>query len=431
MDSSGVDEAMSGLTKSFSRTNLEMAGVVAGIAGIATISKSFIDLATKNADAQSNLSQAYQTQGLNLTDYQGNIDKFLGTNSKFIDDQYAAKDAIASFTRAGFDQKTVMRLMNDALDYAAIKRVSLAEATHTLILAEMGNAKSLRDLGIPAAQVTEIFKAAPKALKDVEKANNEVEAATDANATAVQKLADWEYIHHDRSKLTRADLVMERDLKQKVVDTSDALKTANDHLATATNGVTTNAAAQAKLLDILEPKIAKGRDTTSDLKQKSNELHASWDKLANNSGPQLIEILDLLTGAAANFMGTIGSPEGWAGISKHLADLAVQIQTIIGATPGSKQGASGMGGPGLAANNPGGPFGGYGSASVGPTGGVRYSQQSTPGANNAGNDPILSANAGAKLDNLNALNAAQLARLDAIAANTAGNKFPTAAYGRN
>lgn len=86
------------------------------------------------------------------------LDAFLEKNKQFISDQYDTREALAAAIRAGNDSTTSMRLLNDALDLAAIKHISVSDAMHIEILSLNGNSKGLRDLGISSDDYNAIMK---------------------------------------------------------------------------------------------------------------------------------------------------------------------------------------------------------------------------------------------------------------------------------
>jgi hypothetical protein len=120
------------------------------------------DAQKKVTDAQLALTAAEQagsagtvSAAINLEKYQGQIDDFIKTNRRYISDQSEVVAGYATLTRSGLSQTEVQRAMNDAVDLAAIKHISLSDAVTLLDNAEHGRMRGLIDLGITTAKYTD------------------------------------------------------------------------------------------------------------------------------------------------------------------------------------------------------------------------------------------------------------------------------------
>lgn len=342
--------SLGGVMGSSGALGIGVGAALVGAGALVEVGKSMIDLSDKNEASQKGLAQAFDSQGKSLRDYQPELDAWLSRNSRFISDQYDAKDAIAQVIRTGDDWTQGQRVMNDALDLSAVKNISLSDATNILIRARSGDARALKDLGISMKNVEDPQKALAAAQK-------EVSTATGQQTSAERKLAEWEAAHHDRSKLTQADLMHEQDLKDKVTKATSDLKGANSDLAGAQAAVKDKGDKYQAMLDLLEPKIADAHSKTSDLKQSENDLGNTWDNLANQNGPGLLSILSQLLDGTNNFLKALGDPNTWKGINDFLVGLAKQLNDIgdginnaLGKTtnvPGGAQGAKSRGAVGV------------------------------------------------------------------------------------
>lgn len=135
------------------------AGIAAvGVGALYEYGKSALQNYESQTRALNDLNQAYNATGQSLSDNQDEIAAWLEKNKAFIDNQYDAEEAIASFIRAGVSQKTTMDLMNDAENLAALKHISLADAAKILLMATEGNTRGLRDLGFTSKEITAIEK---------------------------------------------------------------------------------------------------------------------------------------------------------------------------------------------------------------------------------------------------------------------------------
>lgn len=151
----GVEEANAG----FLKMNTAALAAGLGLAGLVMVGKSAISNAEAQAKATADLAQAYGTTRDKLSDYQATLTDFLITNSKFIADQFDVQAALANVVRSGLNpEMEAFRVLNDALDLAVIKHEAVSEAAKTITLAEAGNSKGLRDLGITIAEYNAIMK---------------------------------------------------------------------------------------------------------------------------------------------------------------------------------------------------------------------------------------------------------------------------------
>jgi hypothetical protein len=213
LDSSGVDESLAGLTKSFSRTNLEMGLAAAGIAGIFAIGKSFIDITEAQDAAQSDLAQAYHGTAEGLKNYRAQIADFIDGNQAFIKDQAAVIEGFAVLTRQGLSVTQTTRDMGIALDLAATQHVSLAQAVDLVQNAEAGRFRGLLKLGIN--------------IKGVTAANQDNLASADAIANAMIDLQQKEEggrqttskLEQEQNKLGAAWDHLARDAGPPLLDT--------------------------------------------------------------------------------------------------------------------------------------------------------------------------------------------------------------------
>lgn len=109
-------------------------------------------------DAEAENATQTQTAVIYQEGMNRELDAFLDKNKAFISDQYDTREALAVSIRAGNDSTTSMRLLNDALDLAALRHESVSEAMNTEILSLNGNSKGLRDLGISSDDYNAIMK---------------------------------------------------------------------------------------------------------------------------------------------------------------------------------------------------------------------------------------------------------------------------------
>lgn len=150
----GIEQANAGLV-GFNTSTLALAAV---LAGVVTVGRAAIENHKQQDEALKGLSQAESTKAGNYSLFNKQLLDFIDTNARYIDNQYDVITAAGQFIRAGVDQKTTMQLLNDALDLAALKHISVADASRVLLMATEGNTRGLRDLGFTSKEVTDILK---------------------------------------------------------------------------------------------------------------------------------------------------------------------------------------------------------------------------------------------------------------------------------
>jgi hypothetical protein len=150
----GVEQA----SQSFMGLNIQTAALIFAIGALVEIGKQSIANTKAHEQATNDLAQAAKTQGVYFGDLDRATEGFIETNKAFISNQYDAKESMAEIVRAGNDQGSALRMLNDALDLSAIKHESMTDAAKTLILAEAGSGRGLRDLGITTEEYNKIMK---------------------------------------------------------------------------------------------------------------------------------------------------------------------------------------------------------------------------------------------------------------------------------
>ncbi len=121
------------------------------------------DAVTKASDAlaakQADVTTSMAVTKLSVSDVQQQLGDFLSVNSRYIADQYDTQEALANLIRTGLNPgEEAFRALNDALDLAVIKHEAVSDAAKTITLAEAGNSKGLKDLGITTDDYNAIMK---------------------------------------------------------------------------------------------------------------------------------------------------------------------------------------------------------------------------------------------------------------------------------
>ncbi len=300
-------------------------GGLALAAGAVEAGKSLIDTYESEQAALRDLGNAYQDAGVPLSKYQGQIDQWLESNKQFIPDLNEAREGFANLTTAGINQNNIMLAMNDALDLSAKYHISLTEAVQRVILAEEGQGRSLKVLGINVKDYGDLTMSATQIIQKEETAKKSVTTATEELSKAQRALTEDEVKLSEKKKVSATDLMHEQDLKQKVQDATNKLKDAQSNYTAVLTAANDKGKEQKDLLDAIAGKAGGARGNISDLAKAHNELKASWEKLANDTAPALeaalTGVLDVLDG--------IVNAVAWL-FQSHSAGGAPGVSPVIG-----------------------------------------------------------------------------------------------------
>lgn len=172
---------------------------------------------------------------ISLEDYRKQIEKFIDTNKSYISDQSEVVNGYAALVRSGLSQTEVQRVMNDALDLAALKHISLTEAVDILGKAESGRMKGLIDLGITTSKYVDAQGNLVAGSKDVAGAMDQVDAKvkggrdtlTDAEKAHDRLAGTWQHMANQDGPALEAGLARVLDSIDKTTtgfnNTGDAL----------------------------------------------------------------------------------------------------------------------------------------------------------------------------------------------------------------
>jgi hypothetical protein len=150
----GIEEAKAGML-GLSASTLGLAAVF-GVMYV--VIKASVENLKKQEGATLSLKQATDAQHISLGDLQAAYEKFKATNAGFISDQYDTEAALAAVVRSGENQTDALRILNDALDLAAIKHETVSEAANAEVLALAGASRGLKTLGITTEEYNAIMK---------------------------------------------------------------------------------------------------------------------------------------------------------------------------------------------------------------------------------------------------------------------------------
>lgn len=345
--------------------------LTAGLGGIAVAAEKAKEQAEKHEKAERLLEQAYQASGRSLEEAKPKLEAWLKAHEKAIPDVNQAREVLASFVRAGFDEEKQMEAIQIATDLAAIKHVDLATAGKAVELGMMGNGKALKELGIDLKELKNSDENAIKAQKDLDAATKGVDAATRAHDAASKNLALMQASLAGKHTLTAAEALRLKDAEDKVTLTAKDLKDAQGKVRDAQDEVNNSSSTATQVLKALSEKTTGGADSYTDMEKAQHKANAEWDRAASTLGPPLLEIQTGILDTATNLyeaMENFGKNDGWwKGLNdglinivrtgQHVADVIGSInRTVTDLTHGNIGGfagdVSGLFGGGRASGGP-------------------------------------------------------------------------------
>lgn len=191
----GAFEPLMGVLDSFSgkldglkqHAGLAIAGI--GGAGLAA-GTSLQLLGSKEQAAQQQLAQAFDNVGGNIDDYQGRIDKSVGSMTKFGFTGDQVKTALTQLVTATKDPAKSLDLLQTAANLAALKHEDLSTATEQLVKVVSGKGtRTLTELGISMGHTSKSGYDVEAALKAVaDRTNGQASAAADTYAGKMKAL---------------------------------------------------------------------------------------------------------------------------------------------------------------------------------------------------------------------------------------------------
>jgi predicted nucleic acid-binding Zn-ribbon protein len=326
----------------------------AGLAVVATYDKV--------VEQQKALAIAAKDHGIALTDLTKHVDSAINANAQYGFGAEDTRGAIIKLTEAGLSLGDQQASMNNIMDLASAKNMSLTDTAKMYELALMGNAKALKDLGIQLPKIIDATAAHDKAQRAVDVSTNNLASSqaklkllqdqlgastglTTAEAIklrdAHQRLSDVETALAGKHKLTQAEAIRLRDAHQRLADAtaqvaakhhitataadrldiaeqkvktaSDNLTMAQDKLNKAQDSGGTKAERLKQVNDGITKSVGDQRLAVSPLTVAQAELSNMWDKLATKVGPGLLDLFTRLVQGLVKVVGAIITVVSWLG----------------------------------------------------------------------------------------------------------------------
>jgi len=271
------------------------------------------------------LDIAYKAHGSTLDAQRGFIEDTIKANEQYGQGADATRAAILELVQAGHSQADVVASMPQILMLAQQKHVDLATAAKMVQLAEMGNAKALKDLGI-------ILPKTALSTADLAKATRGVTVAHSNLISVQDKLAIVEEQLRGKHHLTATEALRLKTAHDKVTAAALALKAANEKLSLAQQGGINKGVRQNLVLGALHSAFGDATSAAKPLDVAQAKLGDTWQKLAMVIGPPVMKLFSWLIDAIANLVGWIADAVTWVG---HLAGSFNAVLGPIGAVLGA------------------------------------------------------------------------------------------------
>lgn len=224
----------------------EVAGSLAKVGAVATgIGGAFTVAGAKLDDAQKTLQRVIENSGFDYDKYSDKIDAAIETQARFGHSSTEVQSVLANLTLKLKDPQKALDALGLAADIAALKNISLADASVIVSKALSGNKKVLAGFGIAIEDVK-------KATSDAEKATKDHAGAQETLGEATQNLSDLQATLAEKQKLGVSDTIALREATQELAE------------ARKSGDASDIAEAEERLADV-QARIAEGaRLTTSE-----------------------------------------------------------------------------------------------------------------------------------------------------------------------
>lgn len=198
----------------FQRLGAVMVGVGAGVTALGVLFETF---ASKEETAFADFRTAVENTGNSVDDFKTHLEEASTKMAVFGHDQSDVTEALSKLVVATQDPNKAFKDLAIAADYAARKHTTLSDAAGQLARVYAGGAgvgRVLRAFGIDVKSLTDTQG-------NLTKAHKEVAKATEDEARAKQRLADFYERVHAKGKVTKLDLLEEKKLQRDVSTASE------------------------------------------------------------------------------------------------------------------------------------------------------------------------------------------------------------------
>jgi hypothetical protein len=255
------------------------------------------------------------------------------------------RPVFTALTEAGLTQQQQMTALAPIMDLARAKNIDLQSAAQMYTMAVMGNARAVKQYGI-------ILPPVAASAADVGKAEANLKKAEEAHRIATEQLTITEDALKGKHTLTAAEALKLQQAEQKVSDTTDKVKSAQDALKLAQQGGIDKAARLELVNNALNKAVGGQASSIDNLAPIQAKLSDEWDHFAETVGPLVEKALLLIMTAISdlfdllgNFIGVLQDVWTWfnklptpvqalispfAMLFAHIGDVVNIIETLIG-----------------------------------------------------------------------------------------------------
>lgn len=292
---------------------------VAAVVGVSAVLFAAGKTSEKVAAQEGLLDAAFKAHGDSLDKEKPAVDAMIKSNEAWGQNADDTRGAITELAQAGQSMSDIEKSMPAITDLAVAKHEDLATASKQVELAEMGNAKALKELGIilPKTAISTkdeatAAEALTKAQFDVQKANDVVVTAAEKLKLAQESLATTETKLGGKHKMTAADAITLQKAHDavttasdnlaaahlKVGDAEDKVQKAQDTLTLVQNGGTDASVRQSLVLGALTKQLGNQQSAVTPMQVLTAKLNDTWEHFSMKIGPQVMgAITSLMTNA--------------------------------------------------------------------------------------------------------------------------------------
>lgn len=224
------------------------------------------------------LNAAFQAHGDSLSKEQPIVDAMIKKNENFGASADDTRGAITELAQAGQNMSEIQAAMPAITDLAIAKHESLTDASKSVELAEMGNARALKELGI-------ILPKTGISTMDLATAQDKVKTASGNLKTAQDNLAAAQEKVSGKTKPTAKDMLDLQKAHDAVTVASGKLKDAQDQLGIVQDGGADKTVRQSAVLDALTKKLGNQGDAVTPMQKVTAKLNDTWENFSMKVGP--------------------------------------------------------------------------------------------------------------------------------------------------
>ncbi len=260
---------------------------VGGVAALSGILFEAGQTSEKVEKQQNLLNAALQAHGDSLDKEQGAVDAMIKSNEAWGANADDTRGAITELAQAGQSMSDIEKEMPSITDLATAKHEDLATAAKQVELAEMGNAKALKELGI-------VLPKTGISTKDLQTAQD---AASKASTSLAEKQAALTVVEDKLGKkhtLTAAEALQLKKAQDAVTAAQNQSTLAQQQLSIVQEGGADKASRLTMVTDALTKQLGNQQSAVSPMQVVTAKMNDTWEKFSMKVGPGVQQAITML-----------------------------------------------------------------------------------------------------------------------------------------